>query len=319
MWFLFFFSCSEPPFLNGYWHMTGLSMEGVGYVESDGYRAKIELYTDRFRTNGLVDVELEKKDEIWWLYFPLETGKGEGQAALRLQGTEAMLPLGGRRGEFEIFFSLQKINTKEEELLRSWKEKSVLSVQKEKEYWRQGQFLFQNEDKTFGMWGGGTIMLFDEHWLTPEPTIVSTLFQGADIVLTFPIEPSFHGEGAMLRINVPLRRVSVPIAEMADPMDRQFFLEPGVLSTEQKDQYIAYAVQRSDELEEAFVVEQVRNIFSSGTCDELVQQDLNSMALWKGYRLEWELLPDKNCSLHIEPMPPQHRRRLAREFVKGDI
>ena len=318
MWMLLL-SCSTPPFPKGEWKLEGISLEGTGYVESDGYHAHIELYTDRFRTQGRVNVELESKDDILWLYFPLETGKGDGQAALRLQGGEAMLPLGSRRGEFEVFFSVKKSNGKEENPLQVWEERSFLSVGKEKEYWREGLFLFRKEDKIFGMWSGGNVLLFDEHWLTPEPTRVTTRMQGADIVLTFPIEPSFHGEEAMLRINVPLRQVSVPIAEIADPMDRQFFLEPGTLSTELQEHNIAQSVARSDELEEAFVVEQVRNIFSSGTCDELVQQDLNMLPLWKGYRLEWALLPDQKCSLHIEPTPPQHRRRLVREFVKGDI
>ena len=42
-----------------------------------------------------------------WVFFDIETAMDTAQAALRIQGTEARLPLGARRGEFDLVLDME--------------------------------------------------------------------------------------------------------------------------------------------------------------------------------------------------------------------
>ena len=112
--FFLFVACTQSSLPEGNWMLSGISMEGKGRIQIRQQKVEIELYTDRFTTNGLVVAAAEQKNEMLWLYFPLQTGQGEGEAALRFQGNEAMLPLGARRGEFEIADKFRSVGFDEE-------------------------------------------------------------------------------------------------------------------------------------------------------------------------------------------------------------
>lgn len=309
-------ACTQSDLPQGYWALNGVDSDSKGSISIQGESVFVELYDSRWTTEKSVLAEVEKSKDWLWLYFPLVTGQGDGTAALRFQGGEAMLPLGARRGEFEVYFSAtpsDPINFVDQQ------ESVRLQVQKEKEYWEKGEFLISSQDSVVGFLNQGQIMLFDEHWLTPVPVYPQRKMDGADLVLTFPVEPSFHGETAQLRINVPLRKISVPISVQVDPMDRQLRLIPGKLSPEELSDTVYQAKKKADSLEIEFVLDQLRNIFSKRSCDEMAKSNLSELPVWKGYRLEWSLTEDNNCSLEVEGTPIQHRRRLHRSFTKDDI
>ena len=317
MVFLFILSsCTSSDLPQGYWALKAIDSDGQGAISIKGNQAYVDLYSSRWTTKGTVQAEVEKTKDWLWLYFSLSTGQGEGTAALRFQGGEAMLPLGARRGEFEVYFSALPSDvidfSKQQEL-------SLIQVQKEEEDWKQGDFLISSQDTVVGTLSGDTLMLFDEHWMTPLPVVPQRKIQGADLVLTFPVEPAFHGETAQIRINLPLRSISVPISNQVDPMDRHLQLIPGKLPPEERKAKIEQAKEKANTREEEFVLDQVRDIFSKSSCVELAKSNLSELPVWKGYRLEWSLLANNDCSLEVEGAPPQHRRRLHRTFVKGDI
>ena len=316
MLFFIIGACTSSELPQGYWSLQGVDTEDVGSISIEGAKVYVGLYGSRWTTGGPVLAEVEPSKDWLWLYFPLKTGQGEGTAALRFQGGEAMLPLGARRGEFEVYFSAR---TSEEIDFAEKEEWSNLQVQKERAYWNNGEFLISSQDDIVGTFHNERLMLFDEHWMTPVPVVPQKRVQGADLVFTFPVEPSFHGETAQIRINIPLRKISVPISNHADPMDRQLHLIPGKLTSDKLEERIKRAKKKADDREEEFVLDQVRNIFSKRSCVELAKSNLAELPVWKGYRLEWSLLADNNCSLEVEGAPPQHRRRLHRTFTKDDI
>ena len=309
----FFVACTGSSLPEGYWLLSGIDAEGRGGIRIENQKIEVELYTDRVTTGGAVSAQFEQKDELLWLFFPLKTGQGEGEAALRFQGKEAMLPLGARRGEFEIYFSAEY---NKESSLEVWKQRSMKHVEKEIEYWEQGDFLLKVNDKLLGVWSDDKLRVFDTHWLTPSPVTVIPKIEGADIILKFPIEPSFHNEDGLLRINIPLRKVSVPISLQVDPLDREMEIVPGTVSKAEIDKTIQAAIVSADQQEEAFVSDLIRDTFSSGSCEQLVTVDLNHQPIWKGYKLEWMLVSKDKCALSVEAMPNQHRRRLNRTFQK---
>ena len=315
LWYVFW-ACRSSDLPQGYWSLKGIDVDSAGSISIDGNQAFVELYGDRWTTHKPVLAEVEKNEEMLWLYFSLETGQGEGTAAIRFQGEEVMLPLGARRGEFEVFFSATQSNEVD---TSEWKKKSAISVQKENEYWKQGEFLISTGHDIVGVLTKNYIMVFDEHWYTPVPVVPQRKIKGADWILSFPIEPSFHGELAQIRINLPLRDISVPISRQVDTLDRHLSLVPGSLAIEAREKRISSAKEKANRREEQFVLDQVRNIFSSGTCLELAKSNFGELPIWKGYRLEWHLLANKECALEVEGAPLQHRRHLHRTFTKDDI
>ena len=75
----------------------------------------------------------------------------------------------------------------------------------------------------------------------------------------------------------------------------------------------------ADEQERAWVHENISFLFDGGSCAELFQRDPNENILWKGYRLEWHKEEEEDCSISIEPIPPQHRRRFRGQIKKSEI
>jgi len=314
---LFLLSCTNSSLPQGVWGLYGIDMEGIGQISIHKHRVSVELYTERLTTDGEVQAQVDQQEELLWLFFPLRTGQGGGEAALRFQGEEAMIPLGARRGEFEVYFSAKKDALSPD--LSDWKNRSMNAVNQERAYWEKGEFLLQVEDNLLGVWKENMLTVFDRHWLTPSAVPVEPKMEGADLILTFPVEPSFHNEQGSLRINVPLRKVSVPISDQMDPLDRQMSLIPGSIAQEDIERRMQKAISDADKQEEMFVLDLIQNTFSSGSCEKLVTLDLNSLPVWKGYKLEWQYLSGDNCALSIEPTPIQHRRRLQRIFKKNDI
>ena len=300
----------------GFWSLQGVESSSSGSIEITGDQTYVSLFAERFRTANRVRAQVEKKEDILWLYFPIETGRGQGEAALRFQGNEAMLPLGARRGEFEEYFVVQK-GTKSD--VSAEEERSLLSLERERKNWERGSFLIQSGGETLGVLEGNTVQVFDLHWFMPEPYSFVPRYEGADMILRFPIEPNFHGEDAMIRINMPLRKAVVPIALDASPLDRQLELEPGLLSSKEKERLMNQAIQEANDLEQKFVQDQVRSIFAGRTCVELVKISFAEDPIWKGYTLDWSLLPQNDCALSIEGTPLQHRRRFQGRFIRSEI
>ena len=311
---IFVWACSSLP--QGSWLLQGVENSASGSIEIVDDQAYVSLFADRFRTQKRVRAQIEQQEDVLWLYFPIETGRGEGDAALRFQGNEAMLPLGARRGEFEEYFVVQK----GEKIALSEREKSsIQSVEKEKQSWKEASFLIQSGGETLGVLEKNMLQVFDTHWFMPEPYPIVPRYEGADMILKFPIEPNFHGEEAMIRINMPLRKAVVPIALDASPLDRQLELEPGALSSSEKQELMDKAIQKANDLEQKFVQDQILSIFAGRTCVELVKISLEEEPIWKGYALNWSLLPHNDCVLSIEGAPLQHRRRFQGRFIRSEI
>ena len=68
---------------------------------------------------------------------------------------------------------------------------------------------------------------FDPFWLSDGLVSAERFDEGPDIVLLFPVEPSFEGENGLLRLNTILHEVVVPTSDVPSDLDRRLLLVPG--------------------------------------------------------------------------------------------
>ena len=232
------FSCSQPVSIEGQWKLS--SRVAKGEIRAVEAGVTIGLWGDKWGTGGWVEAAHEHKEGADWFYFPLRTGLGTGGAALRLQGGEARLPLGARRGEFDHVFAAQSGQGWSAGELSEARADADSALEAESRYWSDGSFLLQEADSgvagvlQFVQGENPVVMVFDPSWLTPESRRAEREDEGADIVLTFAVEPSLHGESGALRINVPAREAVVPASELPTARDRRFSLVPGRLDADRR-------------------------------------------------------------------------------------
>ena len=143
-------ACSEPGPLDGTWLFTSQDDVSGGFLKADQNKALIGLWGAGFGTDGIVEGTIGLRDDIPWVYFSVETGLGDADAALRLQGREAMLPLGARRGEHEVRYKTlhepSMTSEKMADLERSASERIAMA----KQQWTDGAFLLQTHGETVG-------------------------------------------------------------------------------------------------------------------------------------------------------------------------
>ena len=97
--------CRVEPSLTGRWKLE--SEHAVGEIRTENGSLNIGLWGETWGTDGMAAAHLRVEEHGNWLDFPVQSGLGEGRLKLRLQGSEAMLPLGGRRGEFDLIFNAE--------------------------------------------------------------------------------------------------------------------------------------------------------------------------------------------------------------------
>ncbi len=317
MWFLM--ACAST----GSGLDTPFTMRGDGvlvHVEESlscqGAQTRIGVYGPTWSTEGEVAATVVPDDDgSTWLHFPVNTGLGEAVAALRIEGAGGVIPLGSRPGEFEI--QLQRAELSVEEIDEA-RVKAAESLKLEQKMWQDGSFLLQSGDETVGevRFRGDlvpAVSVHDQWWLTPRPVDGKVTADGAELLVEFDAEPSFRGDSALLRINVPSRQVVVPIGKVPVPEERRFVLKPGLLDESERRAAIDLAVKKASEMEEVFVEETARALGrvahqKDGNCLQLVDVDESWSVLLEGYDVQL-MAVDNGCAVGVEPTRSQHGRR----------
>lgn len=302
---------------------TPIALEGDGVqaiVRTEwgwqGSSTRVGMWADRFGTDGevLADVEQDPDGSVW-LYFAVQTGLGEAVSALRIEGDSGVLPLGERPGEDVLRLRRTLVD---EERLAGAKVASATGLRAARESWGAGAFLLQQHGQTVGevRFRGDSpplVGVYDEWWLTPRPVEASVVARGAELVLGFDVEPSFQGEGGLLRVNVPLQTAVAPIGEVPVDEERQFSLVAGHLDEETRAATIRASIVAADRREEALVREQAARL------GRAAQRDEATCASWDEIRADWEVIfagyelsiaaARDGCAVSIETSRRQHGRR----------
>lgn len=300
-----------------------LTLEGDGVVavvkreagcRSDGVR--IGLWGERFGTRGETRADVvSDPDGSVWLHFRVDTGLGEAIAALRVEGNGAVLPLGARPGEGELV--LKGVDSLSVDRLQFAAE-TADRIREEQRLWQSGAFTIETDLGAVGeiQFRGDdppVVGVADPWWLTPRPVEASMESDGADLVLTFDVEPSFEGEGAQLRVNVPMRTAVAPLGDVPIPEERQFTLVPGRLDDAQRALMKKKAIDGADELERRYVEDMGLRVADAARDDSGECADWDSLepkwgVMFPGYEVDVVALKS-GCAVELEPVRVQHGRR----------
>jgi hypothetical protein len=276
----------------------------------------VELYSSRWGTDGCVEAKIvEKITGGAWLSFTLQTGFGTGAGVVRWQGNEVMLPLGARQGEFDVTYTANQ-GEMHDGMREKWVEISSSGVEEEKRIWDIGEFVLVRNNTVKGAIEfqsdqDPTIFLFDDHWLTPEVITSEQFVDGPDILLTFPIEPSFNDEVGELRINTMTRTAVIPSDIMPQQIDIKYDLRPGIPPIEELQVLSNEVIQHSNEQEKDWIIREANNLLRSlDTEKKCSEWKLANQwkGIWAGYDLQTEW-SDEKCILRVSTEFEQHRRR----------
>lgn len=303
--------------------LQGGSVRGVIEVEPargcEEPAVRVGVWGPHFGTPGLVSATVEEPEPgLSWLHFVMETGLGEGEAALRLQGTEALLPLGGRRGEFEVRLKARPgmlgvdERRKEDDALEA-------RLEAQRADWATGAFRLVDAGEIVGEFQlrgdePPWVWVYDAWWLTPEPTVAALGSEGGDLLLGFPVQPRLDTEEALLRVNVANREAVVPLDLRPSSADRHLTLLPGPMDPAVRTERLAAARTAAGDAEREWVITTLPQLAAEATreggCRSLEELDEAWALLTRGYDLQ--LLPtETGCAVGIEPTVPQHRRRFT--------
>ena len=179
----------------------------------------------------------------FWAFFDIETAMDTAHAALRVQGKEARLPLGARRGEFDLIFTVEpssqgkdiihkivKEEGRKKEQSRPAKKVLVSSTTRDyrKKFSKRGS---TSEEKIVGYidWNTEQIDVFDSNWYTSSPQNFAQEVEGGDLLLIFDVEPSFQGEKGLIRCNIITRELTIPSSSIPSSLDRRLYIKPRLL------------------------------------------------------------------------------------------
>lgn len=310
-------------------HLVGEGFAGEVRVDGGsgcrGAVTTVTLFGPSLSTAGPVTAEVAAAEgQPTWLYFPLQTALGEGSAALRLQGSEAMLPLGARPGEFDVHMSVEE-GPADPAALAAARSAAEASLRDSAAAWAAGAFRLEDPTAPPDMrWVGEVILrpdgpamvaVYDRIWWTGGLVAADRFDEGPDIVLSFLAEPTLRGEEAMLRLNVPTSTAVVPADRFPTELDRHLALVPGAVTEEARAAAMERVRQASiaeerQALEEVGARLAVRARQPDGTCASLSEQPESLRDLLAGYDVE--IVADHGvCVVDVEPARRQHRRRVA--------
>ena len=311
----------------------GPSPGGTITVESGGCgepRVQVALWTPGLGTPGGLEMSAlptptAHGGEVW-LSVPVETGVGEGQAALWWSPSAglARLPLGGRAGELELSFEVTA------RAGGPVPESALASIAAEARAWDEGAFLLEDEGgrvvgaiELAGAQVPPRVGVWDPLWLSDGLVPAARADDGGDLVLQFPAAPQLGDGESMLRLNVATRRVVVPAAPTPSPMDRWLLARPGRLDDAAMEAAIAVAVDAADQAERAWVGEVgpklARAVRGPGGCGTVADADPAWALMLEGYDTEVHAAADSTCWVLLEPRTVQHRRRFRGWVSEGGI
>jgi hypothetical protein len=324
---------AEPLPLDGAWTLSGDGVTGLLRVDAGGGcsegRAEIGLWGPGFGTPGVVGASLveESPGEVW-AWFPLRTGVGEGEAALRIEGTVGRLPLGARPAEHDVHLRLEQGVPAPPEVERLASE-SRARLDAAERAWQAGRFQLLDgealvgEVQLRGPDAAPLVAVYDETWLSAGLVEADRADEGADLLLAFPVEPSLGGEKALVRINVPTGAVVVPTGEVPDALDRRLRLAPGEVDAATRAGRIEAARAAARETEHAQLLRLLPQLARSargpdGTCRAPADVDPAWPLLLAGY--DARVVPrGDGCLVEVEASPAQHGRRFRGAVDAGGL
>ena len=298
-----------------------------------GQKACVSMYHARWYTEDVQCVFAnshtypEEGTEIDF-YVPVQTGVGKATIHMRYMrwgdGNKLSIPLGDRAKEFDLFFPTTNGQVSPERL-----SSAVLasrgSVEQEEDMWKTGTFSLMDQENrihgaiVFEYSESARIFLFDSYWYTPDIVYTDIETLGAEMLLSFPIEPSFSDEQTYVRIQPFLRTLVIPSGYFPDDADIRYTLSPNPPNFEMLQQMAQEAITQSVEEEVKWVERQsqeiLRNLQQPERCAQWKEESLTKpeKLLWLGYTIESRWL-ETECVLHVEPVLLQHRRRFM-----GDV
>lgn len=317
-------ACSSPgAVLQGTWRLQGpdtLGLVRAGGTGCGSSSPTVELHGPALSTGGPVPAQVaEEAEGQVWLYFPLQTALGEAEAAMRLQGAQAMLPLGARQGELELRLDRVEGGV-DAAALRDAATRSAATLAQARDAWAGGAFrLVQGDGRLVGEVllrpdQAPLVAVYDRTWWTGGLVWSDRAEDGPDILLSFPVEPALRGEEGLLRLNVPTSTAVVPADVLPTELDRRLALVPGVVTDAEREATMAAARVEADQAEaDALVglarVLAVRARDEEGVCRPWQQVDPTLAEVLVGYDVQVED-DGGRCVVDVEPELPQHRRRL---------
>lgn len=324
---------ADPLPLDGAWVLRGPEVHGLLRAEPGAGctagRAEIGLWGPGFGTPGLVGATLieEAPGEVW-AFFPMRTGVGEGEAALRIEGSVGRLPLGARPAEHDVHLRLDPGTLADADAdaeARASRER----LDAAERAWQAGMFILRDGEVTVGEVrlrgpdAAPLVAVYDETWLTAGLVEADRADEGADLLLAFGVEPNLGGEKALLRINVPTGEVVVPTGAVPDAMDRRLRLVAGEVGTEARAAAVqaAQAAARRTEHDQLLrmLPQLARDARSpDGTCRAPADVDPAWPLLLAGYSARVVPRGD-TCLVEIEASPPQHGRRFRGAVDAGGL
>ncbi len=277
---------------------------------------RVGVWGPDWGTDGLVAAAGAIDGDVQWLVFPIQTGVGEAEAALRMQGEDVRLPLGARPGEFAIPLHATPLT---DEALAAHADRAAAQRELIAESWRKGRFLLMDGEEVVGEIAlrgeePPMVSVHDITWLTPEPVVAARLDDGGDLLLEFPVEPALEDESGLLRVNVLSRQVSVPVGAVPSAMDRLLRLEPGALTEAERQRAVQAAIEQSDAMEAAWLREQLailaRQSRTAEGCRPIEEAGEAWAMVLAGYIAR--VVPEgEGCAVEVTPEIVQHRRRFS--------
>lgn len=318
MLLLLLLSCraSAPELPTGSWILEGESVSGQLRVDGSGCR--LGLWGAAFTTGPHLRVCTASRDDSGlWLYVPIRSGSGEGQAALLWEGERLTLPLGARGGEFDVQLALTPgdLSAPQQQALSGAAEDTLMQWE---DAWTLGSFRLQAGDTLVGELhfqgeAPPVVGLYDPSWMTRGLVPTQAHVQGPEFILELPVMPSLQGELGVLRVNRLLGRVVVPLDEAPTPYDRQLQLVPGQVSAQEREATVQAALdeslRREAELLQSLLADAYR---SNGPCPHPLTPELGTALT--GYSVTASPLEDGACELLVEPTEVQHGRRVSLRF-----
>lgn len=308
---------------------AGLSGDGVQGVLLAGSRGcgegglQVGLWGPRWGTAGLVPARAVEEDGAIWVYFPLGTGLGEGEAAMRVSRGDATLLLGARPGEHEVHLQVGALP--DDAPLDRAAAEGAARLAEEQLLWEQGSFLLRDGEQTVGdlqlLGDRALVAVYDAFWATPVPVRTVVRSEGPEIVLEFPVEPSLQGELGQLRLNVPTRSAVVPAEREPTELDRVLELVPGEQSSEAREALLEEATRLADQIESEQSGALARKLAAElrtpeGRCEGIEAVDSEWKLLLRGYQID--VVPDPqrgSCDVELSPTIFQHGRHLRGRFA----
>ena len=131
--------CSVQNPIDGFYELKDNNKNFTGYLSGSSKGIEVYINHPHLSTDGWKKADIELEDEGgFWAFFDIETAMDTAHAALRVQGKEARLPLGARRGEFDLIFNVKPSSLKKEAIntiVKEEEKKRKHNLDQQKLFW----------------------------------------------------------------------------------------------------------------------------------------------------------------------------------------